>query len=142
MSDSSLHIRTTTGPRPQIAVVTLPAEIDVSNDGQVRDALTAALRSGAAILVADASATTFCDCAGMRALIRAHRQAAATGTQLRVAASPPVRRILELTLTNRLVSTYLTVPAALDGGQHSRADGREIALPCCDQLRQRTDGPL
>lgn len=91
-----------TAARPrerQPITVTLPGEIDLTNAGQIQDALTRALRSGSTVVVADAAGTTFCDCAGVRALIRAHRQAAAAGTQLRVASatSPGVRRILELT---------------------------------------------
>jgi anti-anti-sigma factor len=117
MSNRSRHSRTTTGTGLQVAVVTLPAEIDVRNDGQVGDALAGALRSGAAVLVADASGTRFCGCAGVTALIRAHHEAAAAGAQLRVAASPAVRRILELTQADGLLSTYPTVPAALADGQ-------------------------
>jgi anti-sigma B factor antagonist len=115
MPDDSPHARRTTGSSPQIVVVELPAEIDVRNDEQVYDALALALYGGAAVLVADASGTTFCGCAGARALIRAHHLAAAAGTQLRIAASPPVQRILELTHTDHLLSTYSTLSAARSG---------------------------
>jgi anti-anti-sigma factor len=118
MSGGSRRSHTTAGPGPQTVVVTLPAEIDVANGGQVHDALAQALCGGAAVLVADATGTTFCDCAGVGALVRAHHQAAAAGAQLRVTASPAVRRILELTGTNHLLHTYPTVNAALDSEQH------------------------
>jgi anti-sigma B factor antagonist len=96
-------------------VITLPAEIDIVNSDQVYQALARALRGGAAVLVADATGTTFCDCAGARALARAHHQAAAAGAQLRVAASPALRRILDLADTGHLLNTHPTVAAALDG---------------------------
>ena len=68
-------------------------------------------------VVADATETTFCDCAGVRALIRAHRQATAAGAELRVASatSPAVRRILELTGADQVLDTYPTLTAARDG---------------------------
>jgi anti-anti-sigma factor len=98
-------------------VVTLPAEIDASNDGQVQDTLTHELEHGTAVLVADAAGTAFCDCAGVTALILAHRRAAAAGAQLRVAASPAMRRILELTSADQVLDTYPTLAAALADGQ-------------------------
>ena len=51
-------------PQPRLVVVTLPGEIDTSNDGQVQDTLTRALDDGTAVLVADAGGTTFCGCSG------------------------------------------------------------------------------
>jgi anti-sigma B factor antagonist len=103
--------------QPRLAVVTLPAEIDTGNDGQVQDTLTRELDGGTAVLVADAAATAFCDCAGVTALMLAHRRAAAAGAQLRVAASPSMRRILELTAADQVLNTYPTLAAALADGQ-------------------------
>lgn len=98
----------------QPVAVTLPAEIDVTNVGKVRDALARALETGTAVVIADAAGTTFCDCAGVGALVHAHRQAAAAGTGLRVAAatSRKVRRILELTGADQVLDIYLTLAAA------------------------------
>ncbi len=53
-------------------VVTLPAEIDMANSGQVRRELYAALATGVAVVVAGMTATTFCDTMGFRALVMAH----------------------------------------------------------------------
>jgi anti-sigma B factor antagonist len=99
----------------QPVVVTLPGEIDVVNASQVYDALTRARGSGTAVVVADATETTFCDCAGTGALIRALHRAAAAGTELRLAAatSRQVRRILELTGADQVLDTYPTLTAAL-----------------------------
>jgi anti-anti-sigma factor len=102
-------------PRP--AVVTLPSEIDARNDGQVRAALARALGDGTMVLVADATGTTFCGCSGSHALVRAHHQAAAAGAQLRVAASPAMLRMLELTGADHVLNTYPTLDTALADGQ-------------------------
>ncbi len=110
--------RTVAAPQPpRLAVVTLPAEIDITNDGQLQDTLTRALHGGTAVLVADASATAFCGCAGVTALLLAHRRAAAAGAQLRVAASPAIQRVLQLTGADQVLSTYPTLTAALADGQ-------------------------
>jgi anti-anti-sigma factor len=104
-------------PQPRLAVVTLPDEIDASNDGQVQDTLTRAL-GGTAVLVADAGATTYCGCSGVTALILTHHRAAAAGAQLRVVVgSPPMRRILQLTAADQVLNTYPTLAAALADGQ-------------------------
>ena len=102
-------------PPPLAAVVTLPAEIDTSNDGLVEDELTSALGDGLRTLVADGTRTTFCASAGMSALIHAHHQAEAAGTRLRVVASPAVRRILELTGADQVLDTYPSLADALAG---------------------------
>jgi len=104
--------------KPGLAVVTLPGEIDASNDGQIQDTLTSALDDGTAVLVADAAATAFCGCSGVTALLLAHHRAAAAGAQLRVVVgSPSMRRILELTAADQVLNTYPTLAAALADGQ-------------------------
>ena len=105
-------------PQPRLAVVTLPGEIDASNDGQIQDTLTSALDDGTAVLVADAAATAFCGCSGVTALLLVHHRAAAAGAQLRVVVgSPSMRRILELTAADQVLNTYPTLAAALADGQ-------------------------
>lgn len=104
--------------QPRLAVVTLPGQIDASNDGQVQDTLTRALGDGTAVLVADAGATTYCGCSGVTALLLTHHRAAAAGAQLRIVAGrPPMRRILELTAADQVLNTYPTLAAALTDGQ-------------------------
>ena len=53
--------------------------------------------------------------AGVSALLRVHRQAAATGTQLRVVASPALRRVLDLTGADQVLDTYPSLADALAG---------------------------
>jgi anti-sigma B factor antagonist len=96
------------------AVVTLPAEIDIANAGQVREDLLSVLNRGPATLVADMGGTTFCDSAGVNALVRAFRRATACGSQMRlVVAAPGVQRVLAITGVDRLIDVYPTVPASL-----------------------------
>ena len=100
---------------PTLAVVTLAAEIDISNERLVEDELTSVLSDRLTVLVADGTRTTFCASAGMSALIRAHHQAQAAGTRLRVVASPAVRRILDLTGADQVLDTYPSLADALAG---------------------------
>ena len=64
----------------QVAVITLPGEIDVNNAELVREDLLSVLDHGATLLVADLSKTTFCDSAGVSALVRTFRRAATANT--------------------------------------------------------------
>ena len=98
----------------QTAVVRLPAEIDLTIADEVREALLSVLNKGALGLVVDMTATTFCDSAGITALVRASRRADATGATMRVAASGlPVLRVFSLVGIDRLIDIHPTVDAAL-----------------------------
>lgn len=100
----------------QVAVVSLPAEIDISNADHVREDLLSTINRGAALLVADMSATTFCDSAGVSALVRAFKRAAADAAGMRVVVSAPaVQRILAITGVDRLIDMYPSVAAAMAG---------------------------
>jgi anti-sigma B factor antagonist len=113
------------GTRPdQPVTVTLPSEIDISNASLVHDVLAQALDGGTTVVIADATRTAYCDCAGVRALIQAHRQAA-TGAGLRLAAAtcPTVRRIFELTGADRILDIYPTLAAARSGQGWITPDG-------------------
>lgn len=85
-------------PAPaNVAVVRLPAEIDSSNAEQIHQRLCAALTPGVRVVVADLTATTFCDVAGVRSLARARNYATAMNAQVRLAVRPgPVRRVLAM----------------------------------------------
>lgn len=107
------------------AVVKLPVEVDVSNADQVRQDLVTLAEQGAALVIADMSATTFCDSAGVTALVRAVRKANASGAGLRVAASAPgVTRVLAITGVDRLIGIYPSVAAAMaDPGNETARQG-------------------
>jgi anti-sigma B factor antagonist len=94
------------------AVITMAAEIDVTNADEIRQALLAAASDSAAVLIIDMSGTTFCDSAGVQAIIDARNKATATRTQLRLVATA-VLRILTLTGVDQLIPIYPTLEAAL-----------------------------
>jgi anti-sigma B factor antagonist len=97
----------------QIAVVMLPAEIDLTVADAVREALLSVLNAGALGLVVDMTATTFCDSAGITALVRAVRRANANGATMRLAVTaPPVLRVLNLVGIDRLIDIYPSADAA------------------------------
>jgi anti-sigma B factor antagonist len=96
------------------AVVATPAEIDAVNADKTRQGLLSAVSLGAAVVVVDMSGTTFCDSAGVQAIIAASRQAAADGTELRLVATT-VLRILTIVGVGQLVPIYPTLETALAG---------------------------
>ncbi len=103
-------------------VVVLPEQIDLSNAAGVAEELTAAVSRNAAVII-DMSATTFCDCAGARAIVRAYKRATDSGTELRlVVTAALVRRIFGLMGVDRLLDIYPSVEAAhRPDGTDSRA---------------------
>jgi anti-sigma B factor antagonist len=106
----------------QVAVVTLPEEIDVTTAGAVGDALLAVLDQGATVLIADLSKTEFCDSAGVSALVHTYRQASTSGSLMRlVVSTPSVQRVLSITGVDRLVDIFPSVAASL-GGTPGSAD--------------------
>jgi anti-sigma B factor antagonist len=98
---------------PSIAVVRLPAEIDSSNAEHVRERLCAALRPGVRLVVADLTATTFCDVAGVRGLARARNRATAMNAEIRLAVRPgPVLRVLTMVSPGGRFAIYPSVGEA------------------------------
>lgn len=95
-------------------VITMPTEIDANNADDIRQALVSAASHEAAVLIIDMSATTFCDSAGVQAIIAARNQAATTGMQLRLAATEALR-ILTLVGVDQLIPVYPSLAAALAG---------------------------
>jgi anti-sigma B factor antagonist len=100
------------------AVVSLPAEIDVTNAGEVLALVTAALAPGVTVVIANLTGTRFCDSAGLRNLLLAHREAARAGVQLRLVIPPDgaVGRVTELTGISRFVAVYPTLQLAAGAG--------------------------
>ena len=127
----------------QVAVVTLPEEIDVTIAGTVQEELLAVMNAGAALVIADMSKTNFCDSAGVSALVRAFRQACASGSSMRlVIGTPAVQRVLSITGVDRLVDTFPSVAASLAGpyGQPSERGTQDQARPDTATAGADTDG--
>ena len=97
------------------AVISLPAEIDIINADLIRDDLLSLLNRGPATLIVDMSGTTFCNSAGVNALLRARRRATVSESQIwLVVTAPTVRRVLSITGVDYLMEIYPSVTAALD----------------------------
>jgi anti-sigma B factor antagonist len=103
--------------RARTVVVTMPAEIDITNADRIGGELSAAVTGGAGIVVADMTGTTFCNSSGISVLVLAHRQAAANGAELRlVVPSAAVLRALKLVRMDRLLPIYPSLDAAVAPG--------------------------
>jgi anti-sigma B factor antagonist len=98
----------------QVAIVTLPAEVDITNADDVREELLWVVNQGAVAMIADMSHTTFCDSAGVSTLVRAFKRTTASGAKMRiVVSSPAVQRVFAITGLDRLIDTYPSVAASL-----------------------------
>ena len=119
--------------RTSSIVVSMPAEIDMTNTADVSGDLAKAIATDARIVVADLSATTFCDSAGIRDLLVTAYQAADNNVELRlvVQKNGAVQRVIDLMALDRLLPVYPTVDAALAG------DRRPGQLPGKPGLAQR-----
>ena len=127
----------------QVAVVTLPPEIDVTNADMVREELASVLNEGAALLIADLSKTSFCDSAGVSALVRTFRRAATGESSMRlVVSTPAVERVLSITGVDRLLETFPSVAASLagPGGQGGQEGQGGQVQPDTATAKADTDG--
>src|SRR5262249_45349713 len=110
MAQAQYPARAETAP----TVVTLPDEIDMASADRIRGDLQAAVTAGATTVVADMTATTFCDTSGIRALVLAHKHAAASGAELRlVVPSAAVLRIIGVLGLDSVLAIYPSLPDAL-----------------------------
>lgn len=101
----------------QQVVMTLPQQIAGSDSGRLREQLLGLVDRGAAVLIADMTATVSCDQGGADALRDAYQRANGNGTRLRLAVTAEgVRRVLEAAGLDRLVSIYPSVQAAAAAG--------------------------
>jgi len=106
-------------------VVALPTEIDLTNADRVGQQLGSALTPGVRTVIADMTATRFCDSSGISMLVQAHKQAAANGTELRLAvASLAVLRTLTLVRLDDLLAIYPSLSQALAAGPEPRPEPR------------------
>ncbi len=104
----------------------MPAEIDVANSSGVDDLLAAVAAQSPDVITADMTGTVFCDSAGVHALARAYRLAAANGGELCLAiGDSPVARILQLIGLDQVVPVHHDVQQSLAtprAGPDSRPD--------------------
>jgi len=99
-----------------LTVVTFPAEIDMATAGAIGEQVGAALAVGVHTVIADMTATTFCDSAGIGMLIRAKKQATAHGAELRLLLPcPNVLRVLQIQGVDAVLPIYHSLKEALTG---------------------------
>lgn len=108
----------------QLAVITMPEEIDMSNGAEVQAGLLAALGQQPRVLIVDMTQTTFCDSAGVRAIMLSHRQASGQHTDFRlVISSPGVHRVFSIIGAGEIVQIHPDLDSALSAGQASGGPG-------------------
>jgi anti-sigma B factor antagonist len=102
----------------RLAVVSMPAEIDVSNAASVLERLWSILEREPVTVIVDMTLTTFCDSAGVSAIVRACKRAAAQQAEMRlVAPTRAVRRLFTITGLDRMVGVYPSLSASLAAGR-------------------------
>jgi PPM family protein phosphatase len=98
-----------------VPVITTPDQIDVATADQLRLTLVDAAAYGHTTVVVDMTGTRFCDSAGLRVLVRAHKRALAEGSELRlvIPAGGAVFRIFSLTTLYRFIPRFDSLHEAL-----------------------------
>jgi anti-sigma B factor antagonist len=97
-----------------VPVVTAPEEIDLTNVPGLRVALLEAAAPGSSALVVDMTRTRFCDSAGLRVLMDAHKRAFAAGGALLLAVpAAAVLRVLALTGIDQVIPTFASLDEAV-----------------------------
>lgn len=98
----------------QLVIITLPGEIDMANVDGIGRQLAAAFTPGVTAVIADMTATTFCDTLGVSMLVRACRQAAAHGSQLRLLMPcPSVLKVMDVLGVDAVLPIYHSLETAL-----------------------------
>jgi anti-sigma B factor antagonist len=108
-------------------IIRLPAEIDVMNAEKTGWLLRSAFTSGG-VVVADMTATKFCDSLGIKELLAAHHRASDLGCQLRFALpGGQVLRVLNLLRADKMLAIYPTVAEAVSAvrGASSNCEQQE-----------------
>ncbi len=114
MTDTSFPVEMVGG----VPVVVTPEEVDITNAAGLRGVLTEAAAARPGTLVVDLSHTSFCDTAGIHALVSAHKQAEAERGELRlVIATPSVLRIFAITGLDHVIPHFPTREEALRDGR-------------------------
>jgi anti-anti-sigma regulatory factor len=115
---------------PPPAIVTLPAQISAANAEQAGEEIGAAFTPGVTVVIADLTPTAGCDRSAIRHLLKAHRQAAVRGRQVRFVIRPggPVQRITDFADIHPLLAVYPTLQHAITG-QSPKPPRQPCAVP-------------
>lgn len=93
-----------------VQVARVEGEVDISNVGEVRDAIVSEVRNDAIGLVVDLSATSYIDSAGIRLLFHLRSRLSGRGQQLRLVVHPgsPIAGVFALTDLAGAVPSHAT----------------------------------
>jgi anti-sigma B factor antagonist len=110
-------------PEQDVVVVRLREQrdgVDPETAPTLRVSLDHAIEIGAGLIVIDLTGVTFVDSTMLGELLGATRQVRLNGAPARIVVDDPhVRRILELTLLDRVLGLYPSFELAVDGGNTS-----------------------
>lgn len=94
-----------------VTLVTLVGELEVSEAPVLRDLLGSLVAGPQSRVLLDVVQVGFIDSSGIGVLVGAHRRAQEAGARLGVAGPQPgVRRVFELTRTDRVLNIFDSVP--------------------------------
>jgi len=97
-----------------VSVLELNGDIDVSSAPTLQAALQQLMDDGKRLVVLDLEAVPFMDSSGLGVLVAAHRRLTAAGGQIALAnAALTLRKVFQLTRTNRLFKLYDAVSDAV-----------------------------
>ncbi|MEY9857808.1 anti-anti-sigma factor [Catenulispora sp. GAS73] len=116
---SAEPLRVSSYGRAPGAVIVLVGELDIASVPVLTDHMEELEQSEAthrAHLVADVSGLGFCDCTGLTALLRIHRQATAAGGWLRLsAATARMHKLLRVTKLSQVLQCHPGIAEAFAG---------------------------
>jgi anti-anti-sigma factor len=108
--------RVTPAPADGVVVVELGGELDLAVHGRFAALVDEVIAEQPRLLVIDLTGVEFMDSTMLRELLRAHTTLTEAGSRLAVVGlQPPVRRLLELTGTDELLTVVDTREQALAG---------------------------
>jgi anti-anti-sigma factor len=100
--------------RPTFTIARLEGELDIATTPALRERLLGVLGLGVRLLIIDLSGVSFCDAAGLAALIGTQRRARARGITVRLAAPrPQLTKLLRITGLDRSLTICATLADAL-----------------------------
>jgi anti-anti-sigma regulatory factor len=104
-------------PRTPPVIVTFPAQVNAVNAEHAAGQISASFTPGVTVVIADLTSTTCRDGSAIRHLLKAHRQAAVRGSQVRFAIRPAdaLHHITDSADIHPLLAVYPTLRHAITG---------------------------
>ena len=101
-------------PRPDVKILLVHGDADLHSAPDLRERVRGAIDDGATTLVVDLSATTLVDSTSLGVLLGAIKRLRKRDGQMRlVVPRPELRRVLEITMLDRIFALHETLEEAL-----------------------------